>query len=376
MTLNLLNRVASVALLVCITLGPGCMTTKALGEPDLLSSDAEFYLEFRHDPLGISSDIVDWLEGLGFQTRLGKPVRLKALPEPNLGRSTSSGTGFFVGKPALIVTNAHVVSGAQSITAVCTNRARLACDVIAIDLNNDIAILKPRGSTAGMATLTLAPPGSIGTGDPVWVVGYPLVQAIGVHPRVTDGTVSALYGLGDDPTRMQISAPIQPGNSGGPILNEELEVVGIATEKLADLYAIKKFGSVPQNVNFGIKSEYLVPLLGSLQFEQEKLGDLDECASATVILIAESGPPKSTRESMPGDVEAPPQQIIVSFSYSYYFDVFMYQLTRFDMTWKDAVTGVTIARTIHSGEAFGGKGSALRKIFSTTEKKLNLHRAD
>ncbi len=91
-------------------------------------------------------------------------------------------------------------------------------------------------------------------GDPVVVYGFPLVGVLTPTGNLTTGGVSALAGLGNDSRMMQISAPVQPGNSGGPLLDSGGNVVGVINMKLNALRTAAATGDVPQNVNFAIKA--------------------------------------------------------------------------------------------------------------------------
>lgn len=89
-------------------------------------------------------------------------------------------------------------------------------------------------------------------GEPVVVVGFPLWGLLAASPSVTTGTVSALAGPGNDSRLLQISAPVQPGNSGGPLLDEGGRVIGVVVSKLDALKVAEITGDLPQNVNFAI----------------------------------------------------------------------------------------------------------------------------
>jgi S1-C subfamily serine protease len=87
-------------------------------------------------------------------------------------------------------------------------------------------------------------------GDSVYVIGYPLSDVMGQNPKFSNGTVNSKSGIGDDMVHLQISVPVQPGNSGSPLLDEEGNVVGIVVATLTQT----------QNVNYAIKSDYLFNL--------------------------------------------------------------------------------------------------------------------
>ena len=90
--------------------------------------------------------------------------------------------------------------------------------------------------------------------EEVYVAGYPFGKSVSSSIKVTKGVVSSLSGLGDNFSNIQIDAALQPGNSGGPIINNEGSVVGVAVAKLDFKQAIKTYVSIPENINFGVKS--------------------------------------------------------------------------------------------------------------------------
>ena len=183
------------------------------------------------------------------------------------------------------------------------------------------------------------------------IIGFPLSEILGKHPRITEGIVSAKVGIMDDPTRFQVSASIQPGNSGGPILDEHFQVIGIATEKLSDLYAIKRTGSIPQNVNFGVKIDYSKMLFSddiekSVDANIPEINSLDDAIAATVLVAVNvSKIPESISPS------EPKRTIFIQFNYNYYWDVFHNTLSRFNMQWVDGRTGEVIATGNFSGDS-------------------------
>tara|TARA_B100000315_G_C14411094_1_gene511024 strand:+ start:376 stop:783 length:408 start_codon:yes stop_codon:yes gene_type:complete len=101
-------------------------------------------------------------------------------------------------------------------------------------------------------------------GDKVFTIGYPLPNILGQKPRYAQGVISATYGMNDDPTRFNISAPIQPGNSGGPLFNERDEVIGIVVSTANPKLTKSITGTNPQNVNFAVKSAYIIELITML----------------------------------------------------------------------------------------------------------------
>ncbi len=106
-------------------------------------------------------------------------------------------------------------------------------------------------------------------GETVEAFGYPLSQVLASSGNFTIGNVTALAGLGDDSRFYQISAPVQPGNSGGPLLDENGNLVGVVSSKLNFLGEIKAQGDIPENVNFAIKASVAANFLqdNNIKFE-------------------------------------------------------------------------------------------------------------
>ena len=104
-------------------------------------------------------------------------------------------------------------------------------------------------------------PGAVEIGDDVFTLGFPISDLLGKEVKYTDGSISSLSGLKGDATFFQISVPIQPGNSGGPLVNEKGNVVGIVTATAAVEAFYQATGSMPQNVNWAVKGAYASLLL-------------------------------------------------------------------------------------------------------------------
>lgn len=174
-------------------------------------------------------------------------------------RGFSTGTGFFVTDEGILITNFHVIDGATTIVIVNpADRKEYNATVLQTDPANDIAILKT--DVKGTA-VPLAPRFYLSKGDEVLALGYPLVAIQGQELKATFGRVNALSGIKDDIRFAQIDVPIQPGNSGSPLLNRRGEVVGVVTATLDQIITLKASGVLPQNVNFAVKIDYLLPAL-------------------------------------------------------------------------------------------------------------------
>ena len=102
-------------------------------------------------------------------------------------------------------------------------------------------------------------------------MGFPNPALQGTSPKLTKGEISSLAGIQDDPRYFQISVPIQPGNSGGALVDAAGNVIGLVTSKLSARAALATSGMLPENVNYAIKSTYLLGLLESLPDAASKL---------------------------------------------------------------------------------------------------------
>ena len=162
----------------------------------------------------------------------------------------SSGTGFFVNRDGYVLTNDHVAGECEAVAVLPDRGEPMAGRVVARDPTNDLAILKTDIRPAKVAAFRI---GSR-LGEPVAVFGFPLSDVLASTGNFTLGNVTATAGLRDDSRFLQISAPVQSGNSGGPLLDHNGNYVGVVTAKLNALKIMVSKGDLPQNVNFAIKA--------------------------------------------------------------------------------------------------------------------------
>lgn len=179
-----------------------------------------------------------------------------------------SGTGFLVSKDGWVVTNAHVVEGCSYVEVSSFSKAT----DIQIDKQNDLAVMRVTALPDTIQPLILRNT-SPRLGEDVAALGYPLSQILSDSIKITMGNINSLIGLENDTRYLQISTPIQPGNSGGPLVDRGGFLLGINSARLNDNYAIQHSGSIPQNVNFAIKSNILELFLQSRNINFEKDGD-------------------------------------------------------------------------------------------------------
>ena len=188
---------------------------------------------------------------------------------PKKANATKTGSGFAITANGYIVTNCHVVEDSSKITLV-RDGLEYPATIVAADESNDIAILKISSSTIPLPLITSR---KTKIGNAVYSMGFPNVQLQGLSPKFTSGLISSLTGLRDDPKHFQISVPIQPGNSGGALVDNRGNVIGVVTAKLSQKAAINTTGTIAENVNYALKSSYVLILLESLPEISDKLMD-------------------------------------------------------------------------------------------------------
>jgi S1-C subfamily serine protease len=164
----------------------------------------------------------------------------------------SSGTGFFVDASGNVLTNHHVVETCNQVVVVLADR-RWRADVVARNAASDLALLKAGTTPTSYASFRAAAPPR--AGEAVTAVGFPLRGLLASGPIVSTGIVNATAGIRDDATRFQISAPVQAGNSGGPVLDAGGNVIGVVVAKLDAMKLARETGDIPQNINFAIKGD-------------------------------------------------------------------------------------------------------------------------
>jgi len=162
----------------------------------------------------------------------------------------ASGSGFAISKDGYILTNNHVVNGCQALN-IHTNGKLVSARLIASDPINDLALIKGSFKPQTVFYINPSTPKLL---DDIYVAGYPFGYAISSSIKITNGIVSSLSGLGDNFSQMQITNAIQPGNSGGPVVDKKGNVVGIAVAKLNMQAVFEDYGVIPENTNFAIKS--------------------------------------------------------------------------------------------------------------------------
>lgn len=213
---------------------------------------------------------------------------------------SSSGTAFFVSAEGWLVTNAHVVDGCKSVTVV----GRGEVTDLKVDVQNDLAVGRSVGAVPPVLKLRNSEPR---LGEDVAAFGYPLTTVLSSSVKITTGNVNSLLGIGDNSRYLQISTPIQPGNSGGPLVDRSGAVLGITTAVLNDRATGTE--NAAQNVNFAVRGSAVRSFLQSRGVEFEAVdaigshletADLAEKVAPAVVLVLCHG-----RENVPTVASAP-----------------------------------------------------------------------
>ena len=168
----------------------------------------------------------------------------------------SSGSGFAISSSGLIATNSHVISGASSIKVRGINgdfSKTYNAKLITEDKNNDLAIISidDKNFTSIGSIPYLISNNNVDVGTSIFVLGYPLRATMGDEIKLTNGIISSKTAFQGDVTSYQLSAPVQPGNSGGPLFDDKGNIVGVINAKHLDT----------ENVTYAVKSTYLLNLI-------------------------------------------------------------------------------------------------------------------
>jgi S1-C subfamily serine protease len=214
---------------------------------------------------------------------------------PDAEKKVMMGTGFFVTSTGYILTDNHVVKGASTI------RVKVGSNIVsavlaAADASNDLALLKIDGT---YPCLPLGDSSGTSLGQTVFTIGFPEPELQGLSPKLTKGEISSLAGIKDDPSMFQISVPVQPGNSGGCLVDESGNVIGLIEATLSTVETAKRSGDLLQNVNYATKINYAKKLLSTVNAANSGLLPVNTTPStfteqvktvegATVFIIADS----------------------------------------------------------------------------------------
>ena len=203
----------------------------------------------------------------------------------------STGTGFFISDTGLIITAHHVVENAKTIEITTSSGLKIPAQYVRGSKPNDVALLQIPATARPVDSrpwIPLVSARSIDIGTDVFTMGFPMEGVLGRQIKFTDGSISAKSGIGDDQSRMQISVPLQPGNSGGPLVTNNGDVIGVISAGAAFKAFVEMSGSLPQNVNWAIKSDYAMLLLDAAPKSKgpiSKSEAIKQTKSATCLIV-------------------------------------------------------------------------------------------
>lgn len=172
-------------------------------------------------------------------------------------RKVASGTGFYVSEEGHIITNHHVIDGCEEMKVHSKGKVFDTVQ-IASDAQNDLALLKVEAQPDHV--FALSADGSFPLQD-IIVAGFPFGDRVSSTLKFTKGIVSSVAGLGNNYSEIQIDAALQPGNSGGPIIDNYGNVIAVAVSKLDMKKILKDYGVIPENTNFGVKASVVKNLM-------------------------------------------------------------------------------------------------------------------
>jgi S1-C subfamily serine protease len=171
----------------------------------------------------------------------------------------STGTCFAVDAVGSILTAEHVVHDATSIEVQFEGEDPISAAVLDRRPSTDVAVLKIERKATDFLPLKESRASTVG--DRVFTFGFPVIELLGKEPKFTDGAVSALAGYEGARNLMQVTIPIQPGNSGGPVVTETGFAIGMVVSTASALPFLKATGALPQGLNWAVKSELAMAAL-------------------------------------------------------------------------------------------------------------------
>jgi S1-C subfamily serine protease len=192
-----------------------------------------------------------------------------------------SGTGVLVAKGS-ILTSEHVVQSCKRLAVNRVGATSIVAHVVATDPMNDLALLK-----ADVLASTIPPlRREARVGESVFVYGFPLAGLLAASGNFTNGIITAKAGLRDDIKSFQISAPVQVGSSGGPLLDQAGNIIGVVASKLNALRVSDITNDLAQNVNFAIKASIAIDFLEAHKVTVETVANTRTLAPADIAELA------------------------------------------------------------------------------------------
>jgi len=352
MKIYVLFVIITISLLSCVSQGANVSLSSGI--------PYQFYINaMEKDPLNIYPIIQNEIEKRGYNVH-------KVIPNTsnnNQKSKESSGSGFFISKN-IIITCDHVIAGSKELIINIDGKGYSA-QILQSNSSTDLAVLRVIGYESpyffNISSFTKEE-----LGNRIYAIGFPLSNILGAEVRITDGIISAKNGIESNPTYFQMSASIQPGNSGGPVLNEKFEVIGITSSKLSEIATLQATGTLSQNVNFAVKSDYALLMINEyINNRVRTVNSISDSLKAAVYII--SNPNQSANQ---GNKNSGSNNIIVSISYTYYWDVVHYVITNLKIDFIEPNNGYVVGTGTHRGDTLSGAESTARNIINKMLDKI------
>lgn len=311
----------------------------------------------EEDKRNITPQVVSRLEAMNFKVYVVDPNK----------PSDAQGSGFVITDKGHILTVAHLFVKEDAAT-VWIKGKRFDADVIKKDEKKDLALLKIRNNEVeAVMPVELAFDANVKMGQDVYTIGFPLSMMLGNAPRLNKGLISSMYGLKDDPNTMQISAEIQSGNSGSPLLNTDGKAIGVVYQTLDPMSVLMRTGgNLPQNVNFAIKMSVVKEFLDTCSLPKEDYPvntpsrSIDEVQASMV----------KVHSGKVTDEELAQPKIICHFNYVSIWDL-GYRFRIFDIIFLDSETQKGLLRAgQYREDPFADEATTLDNIFKRIHEKV------
>ncbi|MDB4521971.1 serine protease [Gammaproteobacteria bacterium] len=201
----------------------------------------------------------------------------------SLQRGESTGTAFFVNNNGMMLTANHVIDGAKKIVVQCPGENETEAWLLKQSKNTDLAVITTKKPSKYY--LPMGRNSDISLGKEVFTIGYPVIGILGKDAKYTEGNISSATGFQNEQSLMQISVPVQPGNSGGPVVSEDGKVLGVVVSSAAIKAFYGATNTLPQNINWAAKIGYAQLLLDAQPKSEPAIRNVIEHAQKATCLV-------------------------------------------------------------------------------------------
>jgi hypothetical protein len=318
-----------------------------------------YFISPEDDPRNLVPRVVEEFKQMGFNVKVIDPE------EPMEG---TQGSGFIINQDGKVITCAHVL-GEEREATIWSGGERYEADVMYVDDKVDIAVLEMRKTVSDMSPISFRSINNFSLGEDVFTIGYPMSDLLGNSARLSKGLISSTKGIKDDPNQIQISAEVQPGNSGGPLFDKDGIVVGVVQQTLNPWkFVMQTGGALPQNVNFAIKSgvvlEYIKEndsdIYSALAFDKK----MEFKDAETAVVKVKSG-------IIPEELENKPK-LVVRLDYKVFWDVW-YRFHYFVLSFYDFDSTDLLFRAGQIGDnIISNEDVVIKDTFTDVRKVLKI----